>query len=160
MENELKPIKRSKQLTPLSREHHDGLLFAWKLRQGLNNKTPIETLRSYCYWYWKHRINQHFRQEEDILLKFIPCDNKMAIQLKEEHNDIRELILSISHNPDTTTISMLADFVCRHIRFEERSLFVYLEESLTQEQLNDISRQLEMEPVCSKEWKEEFWLRK
>src|SRR5687768_7027936 len=99
MGNELKPIKRSKQLAPLSREHHDGLLFAWKLRQGLANKTPIETLRKYCYWYWKYHINQHFHQEEDILLKFIPRDNKMAIQLKEEHNDIRELILSISHNP-------------------------------------------------------------
>ena len=34
---EIKPLKRSKELAPLSREHHDGLLFAWKIKQGLAN---------------------------------------------------------------------------------------------------------------------------
>ena len=39
---EIKPLKRSKELAPLSREHHDGLLFAWKIKQGLANGTPIK----------------------------------------------------------------------------------------------------------------------
>jgi hypothetical protein len=34
-------------LAPLSREHHDGLLFAWKIKQGLANGTSIETLCNY-----------------------------------------------------------------------------------------------------------------
>jgi hemerythrin-like domain-containing protein len=161
MKNNLQePIKRSKQLAPLSREHHDGLLFAWKLRQGLDNDTPLDILKSYCHWYWKHHINQHFHQEEDILLSFLPSNNQMAVQLKEEHNNIRELILCIGHKPDTTTFSMLAEFICRHIRFEERVLFAYLEKSLSNEQLNHICQQLEVEPVCSTEWKEKFWEKK
>jgi hemerythrin-like domain-containing protein len=160
MQDKLQPIKRSKQLAPLSREHHDGLLFAWKLRQGLDNDTPMATLRNYCHWYWKYHISMHFHQEEDILLKFLPSDNMMAIQLKEEHNNIRELVLSISHQPDTISVGMLADFICRHIRFEERTLFTYLEKILSEEQLNKINEQLENEPICSTEWKDDFWVTK
>ena len=158
MENNIQPIKRSPELAPLSREHHDGLLFAWKLRRGLANATPVETLRNYCVWYFKNQIKQHFHQEEDVLLKYIPADHAMAIQLKSEHDNIRELILSISQKPDTITIGMLADFITRHIRFEERIFFNYLEQNLSAVQLNDISSQLEDEPVCSKEWGDVFWI--
>ena len=157
MENNIQPIKRSPQLAPLSREHHDGLLFAWKLRQGLANATEVETMRSYSLWYFNHHMKQHFHQEEDILLKYIPPDNPMAVQLKEEHDNIRELILSISHKPDTITIGMLADFITRHIRFEERVLFNYLEANLSAEQLDDIRIKLEAEPGCSNEWQDVFW---
>ena len=157
MENNIQPIKRSPQLAPLSREHHDGLLFAWKLRQGLANATAVETMRSYCLWYFKHHMKQHFHQEEDILLKYISRDNPMAVQLKQEHDNIRELILSINNKPDTITIGMLADFITRHIRFEERILFNYLEANLPTEQLDDIRIKLEAEPGCSKEWEEVFW---
>lgn len=160
MENNTQPIKRSAQLVPLSREHHDGLLFAWKLRQGLANGTGLETLKSYCTWYWNNHIKQHFHHEEDILLKYIPSDNALARQLKEEHDNIRELILSINDKPDAITIGMLADFIPRHIRFEERALFSYLEQNLTAGQLDDIFSQLEIDPIASIEWNEVFWIRK
>lgn len=160
MENNVQPIKRSGQLAPLSREHHDGLLFAWKLRQGLNINTEIETLKKYCHWYWEQHIKKHFHEEEEILLKFIPSDNKMAIQLREEHDNIRELILSIDQKPDTITIGLLADFISRHIRFEERVLFNYLEKTLSPEQLDHIHSQLDIAPISSDEWKDEFWLKK
>jgi hypothetical protein len=40
------------------------------------------------------------------------------------------------------TIGMLADFISRHIRFEERTFFNYLEQNLTVRQLDDIFFQL------------------
>ena len=160
MEHNPQPIKRSAQLTPLSRAHHDGLLFAWKLRQGLANGTGLETLKKYCCWYWNNHIKQHFHQEEGILLKYIPSAHAMATQLKEEHDNIRELILSIDRKPDAITIGILADFITRHIRFEERALFNYLEQNLRPGQLDDIFFQLEIESIASIDWNEEFWTRK
>lgn len=160
MENNLKPIKRSKQLAALSREHHDGLLFAWKLRQGLNNLTDMAILRRFCNWYFENHITPHFFQEEEILLKFLPSDHKLANQLMTEHNDIRDLLISIDRAPDISIIRMLADFIDRHIRFEERVLFCYLEEKLSPQQLDLIRTQLESQPVCSDEWKEVFWTKK
>ena len=93
-------------------------------------------------------------------MKYIPSDHALAKQLKEEHNDIRELILSIDRKPDTITIAMLAEFVSRHIRFEERTFFKYLEENLSPAQLDQIYSKLDKEPIPSTEWKEVFWGRK
>ena len=151
------PIKRSRQLAPLSREHHQGLLFVWKLEQGLRNNTPVEVLRDFCNWYWKQHINPHFGQEEFILLRHLPSDHKLALQLKDEHDDIREMILSIDIDPDKETVKRLADFLEKHIRFEERELFNHFENILTTEQLDSIYRQLEERPMCSIEWSNEFW---
>ena len=47
METATKPLKRNPNLVPLSREHHFGLLFAWKLKQGLAKNTSLETMRDY-----------------------------------------------------------------------------------------------------------------
>ncbi len=161
MENEIKPIKRSKQLAPLSREHHDGLLFAWKIRQGLENKTPLEELRKYSLWFWRHHIKPHFFQEEKILIPYMPSGHPMAIQLKEEHDHIRELILGLDDEADKRTLIILCDLLDKHIRFEERELFGYLEELLSAEKLDEVFQQLEKQPVsCKEEWKDEFWIKK
>lgn len=159
MKENIQPIKRCPQLAPLSKEHHDGLLFAWKLKQGLANGTPLQVLQKYCHWYWKTHTKKHFHNEEEVLLKYVPVDHALAKQLKEEHNNVRELILSIDRKPDTITIEMLADFVSRHIRFEERTFFKYLEENLSAADLDQIHAQLDKEPVSSTEWNEVFWTR-
>lgn len=159
MKENIQPIKRSPQLTPLSREHHDGLLFSWKLKQGLANGTSLQLLQQYCHWYWKTHTKKHFQNEEEVLLKYIPSEHDLAKQLKDEHMNIRELILSIDRKPDTITIGMLADFVSRHIRFEERIFFKYLEDNLSSADLDEIHSQLNKEPLQSPEWTEVFWTR-
>jgi hemerythrin-like domain-containing protein len=159
--NEIKPIKRSEQLQPLSREHHDGLLFVWKLKQGLENRTSLEILKEYTGWYWRHHIKPHFFQEEKILIPFMPAHHPMAVQLKKEHDYIRELILNIDREPDKHDIIRLSNLIESHIRFEERELFQYLEERLSKNQLADIYEKLEQHPVsCKEDWKDEFWVKK
>ena len=161
MTAEIKPIKRSPQLAPLSREHHDGLLFVWKIRQGLENKTPLEQLRNYTLWFWRNHIKPHFFQEEKILLASLPPDHPLGLQLKEEHDYIRELILGLDNEADARTLVILCDLLNQHIRFEERELFCYLEELLPPEALDKIFQQLEAHPVkCDTEWKDEFWVKK
>ncbi|HEX6845465.1 MAG TPA: hypothetical protein VF144_00740, partial [Chitinophagaceae bacterium] len=92
---EIKPLKRSKELAPLSREHHDGLLFVWKIRQGLANGTPVETLGDYTKWFWTNHIKPHFKDEEKVLVKFLPVDNALVKQMFKEHAEIRDLIISL-----------------------------------------------------------------
>jgi len=157
---EIKPLKRSKELAPLSREHHDGLLFAWKIKQGLANETAIETLCNYTRWFWSNHIKPHFKEEEKVLVKFLPEDNALVKQMFREHAQIRDLIISLDKEPDSSSLQLLAEFVNNHIRFEERQLFLYAEQTLTPEQLNEIYKELPNELQCTTEWKEEFWLRK
>ncbi len=156
--NNLKPIKRSVQLQPLSREHHDGLLFVWKLRQGLANNTPAYAMRDYTSWYWKHHIKAHFFQEEKILLNYIEKSNPLAQKLKSDHDNIREIVLKIDRDADSYDFFWLCNLLESHIRFEEREFFGFLESELTENQLTEIYGQLEKHPVsCVEEWKEEFW---
>lgn len=161
MPEEIKPIKRSPQLAPLSREHHDGLLFAWKIKQGIENRASLDVMRKFTLWYWKHHIKPHFFQEEKILLPYLQDNDPLATRLHEEHDYIRELILGLDDEADHRTLVILSDLLNRHIRFEERELFVHLEKILTPEQLENIFTQLEKHPVhCEQEWKDEFWVKK
>ena len=154
------PIKRSKELAPLSREHHDGLLFVWKIRQGLSNGTNIDLIAKYVKWFWHNHIKPHFYDEEKVLLEFLPPTNPLVKQMEDEHAQIRDMILLLDKEVEAENLRMLADFVDKHIRFEERKLFPYAEKTLTPEQLTHIYSQLEAEPVCDTEWKEEFWGKK
>lgn len=158
--NEVKPIKRSVHLQPLSREHHDGLLFVWKIRQGLSNHTNIEKLKEFTGWFWRNHIKPHFFQEEKILLPFLPASHPMSLQLKNEHDYIRELILTIDREADRYDFIRLVNLIETHIRFEERELFQYLEQHLSEKDMMEIYEQLEKHPVaCEEKWNDEFWLK-
>ena len=159
--SDINPIKRSAQLQPLSREHHDGLLYVWKIREGLENNTSIERLKDYTSWYWKHHIKPHFFQEEKLLIPFMPVSDPLIILLKKDHDYIRELILAIYKESDRHDFILLANLIETHIRFEERELYQYLEEQLTGDQLNEIYEKLEKHPLpMNEEWKDHFWVKK
>lgn len=157
---ETKPIKRSKELAPLSREHHDGLLFSWKIKQGLANGTPLSTLVNYTRWFWSNHIKPHFNCEENVLVKFLPKEDPLVQQMIREHLQIRSLVISLDKEPDANILQQLSEFLHNHIRFEERELFMHAEKVLTPEQLNEIYDDLPNEPHCETEWKDEFWVKK
>jgi len=157
---EMKPIKRSKELAPLSREHHDGLIYVWKIREGIKNGASVDKLSNYTKWFWLQHIKPHFYQEEKILLPYIPSDHEFAIRLQREHENIREFILNLDTEADTTTFLQLCDLLNDHIRFEERQLFPYLEQTVSTEDLKKIFELLEEHPVCATGWDDEFWLKK
>src|SRR5258708_4613437 len=140
MANKMDPIKRSKELAPLSRVHHTGLLFTWKIRQGLSNGTSGELLRNFVLWTWQHRIKPHFFQEEKILIPYMAPGDPMTARLKDEHEQIRELILSLDDVADEQTFIILCDLVDKHIRWEERELLGYMEGLLNPQQLEIISK--------------------
>lgn len=157
---ETRPIKRSKELASLSREHYHGLLFAWKIKQGLANETSVETICNYTRWFWANHIKSHFEEEEKVLVRFLPKDNPLVQQMFQEHARIRDLIISLDKEPNSNSLQLFADFINKNIRFEERELFAYAEKVLTPEQLHEISKDLPDAPQCTTEWKDEFWIRK
>jgi hypothetical protein len=160
MAKELKPIKRSKQLTPLSKDHHDGLLFAWKIGQGIKNGAPVNIISEYVQWFWKNHLAEHFREEEQILAPHLPADNELLTQMLDDHQEI-EAMVHISENiPDPSLLQNLAQAIDDHIRFEERQLFPYAEKLIPERDLNLIYEQLSKEPVKCEKWEREFWVKK
>ena len=71
---ERKPIKRSKELTQLSKEHHFSLLFCWKIRQGLKMNISADRIKKYIEYFWLQCMQPHFLEEENFL--FIPVGDE------------------------------------------------------------------------------------
>lgn len=152
------PLKRSEHLIRLSREHHSGLLFCWKIRQGLKKNADTERIRKYVEFFWQHDLADHFREEEDILFASKKDDDKVKKAL-QEHVEIKALIDSITKSkaPEAGMLTALADAVDHHIRYEERELFPYLEATFTPEQLLRIGEQLNAAPSSADNYTDEFW---
>ena len=159
MSKAIKPIKRSKQLTPLSKDHHDGLLFAWKIKQGLKNGADIKLIAEYVQWFWKNHLQEHFREEEQILAPHLPEDNKLLKQMIDEHHGIESMVHINENIADEILLLNLAQAIDEHIRFEERQLFPYAEKAIPEKDLNLIYDQLPKVPVHCEKWEQEFWVR-
>lgn len=159
MEQPPKPIKRSKELVPLSKEHHEGLLFGWKIKQGLRNGTSHKTIAQFIQWFWDNDLQEHFRKEEETLVSHLPKENELVQQMFQEHEAIEALIHVNAMIPDEDIFKQLADELHNHIRFEERILFPYAEKIIPPKEMEEIYQALLVTKQKSR-WEDEFWVRK
>lgn len=151
------PIKRSSELAPLSREHHEGLLFVWKIRQGLKNGTDVNEIARFVQWFWMTDLKRHFQQEETVLSPLLPED-PLLVQMMQEHEEIEALIHINEQIADGDLLTKLADTINDHIRFEERQLFPSIEKQLPPEALSLVGERLAANgaPACAP-WPNAFW---
>lgn len=160
MPTEIKPIKRSKELAPLSRDHHEGLLLVWKIKTGLKNGTPINVIAQYVHWFWTHHLQIHFKEEEQILAPCLPKENELMQQMIEEHEEIEALIHINENIADETVLTQIAQKLNDHIRFEERQLFPWAEKIISADELTKIGYHLAKENNKCPKWEDEFWIAK
>jgi hemerythrin-like domain-containing protein len=159
MQEPIQPIKRSQELVPLSKEHHEGLLLGWKIKQGLRNGTDINLISKYIQWFWENELEQHFRKEEEVLAPHLPAENELVQQMFREHEEIEVLIHINAMIVDEDIFAQLADSLQAHIRFEERVLFPFAEKNIPQAQLEEMYIKLIVANQKSK-WEDGFWLKK
>ena len=151
------PIKRSKALIPLSKDHHDGLLLVFKIRQGIKFNVTPERLSNYCSWFWNHHLIPHFDKEEEILGPKMKNLSYLRQQLFDEHQAIKEAVEKLGEENSYDNLESFANLLNKHIRFEERVLFTELEKSLTEDELRNIEGKLEDEERSCEIWADEFW---
>lgn len=135
-EGKRKPIKRHESLVPFSREHHHSLLLSWKIRQGLSNGTPIKRIKKYADWFFKEQIEPHFVNEEKYMYPILGNDHKLVKKALSEH---RRLTRLFNQSEDLErALHNIEEELDRHIRFEERELFMLIQEKATEEELKKI----------------------
>ena len=155
MKNE--PLKRNENLVKLSRDHHAGLLFCWKIRQGV--KYHIETSRmiKYVKYFWDHHFASHFKEEEEFL--FAPFRDEEVQKALDDHQKIKTFVEKVGVSgmeSEDDILLELADTIDDHIRYEERVLFPHLQERLSEQQLELIGEQIVDEPLTDN-FEDEFW---
>jgi hemerythrin-like domain-containing protein len=154
------PIKRSQYLVALSRDHHTGLLFCWKIRTGIKKEVALERINKYIVYYWNEHLKTHFEEEETLL--FEPMETRLSKKAVEQHVAIRQQITKVTgprkNNPEEYLL--LEQLVNGHIRFEERELFPFLEVALSKEQLIEVGERLKVlhDTPLKDDYADEFWV--
>lgn len=153
------PIKRSESLVPLSREHHLGLLFCWKLRQGVKFEVPAGRIVPYVLFFFNKFLKDHFTEEEQQV--FIYAADELSGKAVAEHSDIKAMVQKIEAGKAAKGYSdllALADMVDEHIRFEERVLFPHIETRVSKQELEMIGSHLSAE-VLTDDYPDAFWVK-
>lgn len=154
------PLKRHQALVSLSRDHHFGLLLVWKIKQGLANAIVADRISDYVLYFFDTDLQHHFKEEEQMLFPMLANDNALRKQAENEHAVMYEMIDRLRH--DKTNERLLLQFsemLKKHIRFEERELFSYMQETFSEWELETFARHEEIPGRDTDTgWPDVFWV--
>ena len=154
-------MRRHPALRPLSHDHHHGLVEARRLRQAADGELAArrEAAATFLRFYSSETI-RHFREEEEALFPLLveqpdPADH-LLIRALREHQRLHALVERLDRaaaagDPRPELMRELGELLDSHIRFEERTLFPFVESTVAEERLGRLelaaSRDPSAEPV-------------
>ena len=133
-----KPIKRSKELQGVSREHHHGLLLCWKIRTGFSKEISEDRIKKYADWFYTNHLVPHFELEENYMFPILGDDHELVKKALSQHKRLHRLFTETESL--SKSLSLIEEELEQHIRFEERILFNEIQKVATEAQLEIISK--------------------
>lgn len=155
-----KPLKRHPALVPLSKDHHFGLLLCWKIRTGIAKEIAPERISAYVQYFFDHHLLQHFREEENYVFSLLDAQDEKRKKAEKQHRTLKLLRERVESEPDQlhSLLTLIEKELETHIRFEERELFPYMQEKLSDDQLAVLEQQLdEIHAPVAEQWDDAFW---
>jgi hemerythrin-like domain-containing protein len=136
-------VQRSEALAPLSRDHHQALETALRLRRADDETLDAALARLSSFWASVGR--RHFEIEEELLLPALADERwqAMAERVRSEHADIRRRAAALEQEASVDAARELGERLNAHVRFEERELFAHLEAALDAGELERLGRAVE-----------------
>lgn len=137
-------MKRSAELSPLSRDHHQALEASLRLRR-VTDETLGAAVEHFLA-FWSRHGERHFVIEERLVLPALPDDDadwaEATRRVREEHREIRTRAASLARAASVGAARGLGELLQAHVRFEERTLFPLVEQRLPPAALADLGRAL------------------
>ncbi len=133
----MSPLKRVEQIQDFSREHHFGLLLGWKIKTGINKGIDPNRILEYVKWFWENHLIPHFEEEERLLFPLLPESNPLRKKAVEQHEEIYSKITNLK--AEASSLLAFKDLLDAHIRFEERELFMEIQNRATPKQLDQVA---------------------
>lgn len=144
-------MKRHSALHPLSHDHHQGLILALQLKKGAppykGMPATLEGKKDYTISFYNTELIKHFRNEEKILFpastgKSDEIDMLIS-EIISEHRKMEMLVDELNKSDKLEEVmDELGWLLEKHIRKEERQLFVEIEKVLSDEELSIIAKRL------------------
>jgi hypothetical protein len=157
--DDIKPIRRNPAIVRFSKDHHHGLLLVWKIREGFRRSVEPERICRYVIRFFENELVPHFKDEELNLFARLPSENQMRLRAEDDHKKINILTGQLRETGcNESKLIEFAETLERHIRFEERELFNFLQDNLTASQLAEI-KTAGVPAKCNTDtdWNDIFW---
>lgn len=151
---EKKPIKRDKNIQPLSRDHHHTLLLCWKIRKGFSKGVSPARIKNYSDWFYEYHVLPHFELEENHLFPVLGEENELVKRALAEHRRLRRLFEDKENI--VKSLNLIEEELELHVRFEERELFNAIQKEATAEQLVKVA-EVHSDARFEENSVDEFW---
>ena len=151
------PTKRADSLISLSHDHHHGLVVCRRVNEGLKRKVDPERIARYVRDFWVTQLSRHFKEEEEWLFVLVSQDDPGIQRALDEHVHIAEVVSQLQHNNDAALLKSFADQLQAHIRFEERELFQFIQQTVPGKLLAQPAKNLRLEGSLVL-WPDKFWM--
>jgi len=137
--------RRHESLIPLSHEHHDALMLAWRLLTGNLSRREPELRARHVNAFFEYRLINHMRLEEELL--YPACRAVLGVEaslidvLLSDHRELQAKAAAIKAGAHDQVESFCV-LLERHIRTEERQLFMLAQNRLTPAELAELGQQI------------------
>jgi hypothetical protein len=145
-------MKRDPSLVPLSREHHDGLAMARRLRRETPtaDDAQVSRLCSDVCAFWDARLQAHFRAEVECLLvrlvRHLPAEHEAIAKTNADHVRIGGLVTTIIETSDPgerrEAVRRFGEALRSHIHWEEQVLFEIAQQRLKRDEMAAVGKEL------------------
>ena len=150
-------MKRHAGLHALSQHHHFALTQALLMRRAAQvpaarRATALRQAAQAFLRFWKKTGQQHFREEEEILLPAYARHARLdrdaaAMRLLAEHAQIRAQVQQLEESLEAAavaeeSVAALARALHDHVRFEENEVFPRIEAALEEAELLALGQRL------------------
>jgi hemerythrin-like domain-containing protein len=144
-------MKRHPALIPLSRDHHDGLVQAVRLRRAAADgdaSARLAAAREYVEFF-RNEERVHLRDEEEelfpLFLRHVQPPPAPLREARAQHVQLegyaRTLDIAVAAGiADRGTLAAAGELLDAHIRLEERQLFPLIEELVPNDELRRLGR--------------------
>jgi hemerythrin-like domain-containing protein len=138
-------VKRAEALRALSRDHHQALAVALRLRRAGAQEAAEAQLGFLDFW--REHGSGHFRAEEEVLLPTFAehgdGEHPSVAQVLRQHGEIRHAALVLGRREGSVPeLNQLGELLDDHVRLEERTLFPLIEDALDDAQLTQLAEAL------------------
>jgi hemerythrin-like domain-containing protein len=138
-------VKRHDALAQLSRDHHQALFQAMRLKAATEDDAA-EVLENFLD-FWTGTGQLHFRAEEEVVLPaysaHADASSEPVVRVLVDHVEIRRAAHELGDARGTVPpepLRALGQKLEAHVRHEERVLFPLIEAALSDEELRRVAR--------------------
>ena len=144
-------MKRNPALYTLSHDHHQGLILAQQLKKGAPQykgmPSTLKDKKDYIISFYNTELVKHFQDEEEILFPAVKNKNdyldKKIAEIISEHRKMETLIRDLEKTDQLENVlDEFGQLLEKHIRKEERELFIEIEKILSDDELRIISEKV------------------